>query len=55
MIPPLDADLLRVKLISEIEQPYKQQIEAKNMEFEKMNETLARSLRSYEILNQKYE
>jgi chromosome segregation ATPase len=49
MIPNLDQDMIRVKLITEMEGPYQEEVDKKNREIDKLKERLANMERKYNI------
>ena len=50
MIPNLDQDMIRVKLISEMEGPYQETVEKKDREIMRLKEKLAESERKGNLI-----
>jgi len=55
VIPSLDHDMLRIKIINELEIPQRQAIEAKNQEIERLQDQVYELKRQVDYTNSKYE
>jgi len=55
VIPSLDHDMIRIKIINELEVPHRQAIEAKQQEIDKLQDQVYELKRQLDILNTKYD
>ena len=49
MVPTLDHDMLRIKIINELESPHRQQLENKQLEIDHLKEELFRYRREVDL------
>lgn len=55
VIPSLDHDMIRIKIINELEGPHRQVVESKQNEIDKLQDQVYELKRQFDILNTKYE
>ena len=54
-MPSLDNDMLRIKIINELELPHRQQLEAKQVEIDEMNQQVFEYKREVELMKAQLE